>query len=158
MQISPINQNYNSNFKGTINPSPVLTEIKSYATKESLARFDTMVERIGKINDGLIFNLSKKIKYKMTQNNITKIIDYDVHKSNANEDQEELVYTIEQKIHSYRMPETNKKRKAMILDVITNLFENIFYQVDNKPNRPEILEILHSQAKKLWGNSQHSTN
>ena len=138
MQISPVN---NTNFNGTIKPSPLLNEIRSYASKDSIARFDAMSEKIAKIDDGFIFDFSKRVKYNMNKNEVAQIFRYDIYRTNRDNTESKKVYTIEENINTYSTPESIKERKAIILDVITDFFENIFYKPEES-KYPEILKLL----------------
>ena len=144
MQISPINS---CNFNGRIKPSPILEEIKSHASKESLAKFEEMSNKIASINDGLVFDFTKTKKYKMSKNEVSTIYSYNLHRTN-NENKKELIYNIEENINTFSTPETIKQRKAGILDVITNFFENVFYAEKDSSNNPKLKEELKNNINK----------
>lgn len=146
MKILSIN-NCNTNFNGKIKSSPILEEIKSHASKESIAKFEEMSKKINTINDGLIFDISKTKKYKMSKNEVSTIYSYNLHRTN-NENKKELICNIEENINTFSTPETIKQRKASILDVITNFFENVLYAEKGSSNNPKLKEELKNNINK----------
>ena len=55
MQISPIN---NANFNGKFKKTPTLENLLAVSDKETLGRFNEVVDRMTKVNDGLIYRIT----------------------------------------------------------------------------------------------------
>lgn len=135
MRVNSINNNYNTNFNGRIQSSPILNEIKGYANKASVERFEKMAERIAKFDDGLVFDFTKTKSYKMSANEVATIFNYNLLKTNERNKKVDQIYTVQENINTYSTFETIKQRKAMILDIITNFFNEQVYPEKQSVNK-----------------------
>ena len=136
MQVSPINS---CNFNGRIKPSPILEEIKSHASKESLAKFEAMTKNIAKINDGAVYDFARKNKYKMIGDNFEVNTHYELY-SNG---QKEPIFTVISPRTSYSSPEFVRNNLSKVLGIFVDFFENKFNPVETEQKSTnKIKEIL----------------
>ena len=138
MQVLPINS-YQTSFNGKIEVSPILKEIKGYAGKEAVARFEKMAERISKINDGKIFTLNKTTSYKMATNEVATIYNYNLFEA---KNAEKPVFSVVENINVYSEADGIAKRKAMNLDVITDYFNKKIYPLDKENKLKKMLQNI----------------
>lgn len=138
MQIAPI-RFQNTNFEGKIQPSKVLSEIKNYASNESINRFEVLEQQLSKIDDGTTYNFARKQKCKMIGDNFEINTHYELYSNK----QEEPIFTVISPRTAYSSPEFVRNNLSKILGIFVDFFENKFNPVETelKPTN-KIKEIL----------------
>ena len=128
MNVSPIN---NTNFKGHFQRTPALEKILKNADRNSLGRFNDVIQRASKVNDGYLFRFYEFTPY---NSNTT----YNLHRKNTRESWDTIIKSVSTKINNSF---GNGVNEAEILEKFLPTLEDIYPKKYITPKENLIEEI-----------------
>ena len=141
MQIFPVNQNYNTPvFKGKFKSNPTLEILMGCSEKNVLGRFNDVLERASKVDDKMVYKITKQVKSEHTSKG--KVLDclFFLHKfSEGNEANKILEDAI---TFNYTMDfgsENLLKKHAEVLEKFLPKLENLYPKTDFKGSKSDII-------------------
>lgn len=148
MFISPIKNTPKTNFNGKFLYTPTVRRVLNQSEKSSIIKFENLLEKTEKIDDGLIFKLGIAEKFNMIADNIKKTTEYILTIFNEKTSQEDS-FIIEDSQDLYSTKERIEKNKKMVLGVLTDFIEKTYYSPEGKKDEDKIQQKVKDEILKV---------
>ena len=140
MQITPVN---NTNFNGQFKKNPVLRSLLSVSSKTTLGRFNEVLERAAKVDDGFIYQIScSKIKSPISY---TKTFTFLLNKEDTKYKYETIEKKAERSVNYCDDRTSILERFSGVLSDFLPYLEKEYPKFDFDETHSELIEKINSK-------------